>query len=419
MNDKIHAALENHVPPISLPTKAADDDSTYAFAGWAKNLGSGMYEPVFDATVKLDTVQVVYQKNPKETIGVVIHVTDTYSEIVQRIDSTLKDNGIDLPTKPSDGDSNYVLVWVKDDSTGEYKPEFKGELIVEEIVVQYGDNPTDTIHVKIRPKDTHTQITDKIGSALTNHLPPIKVTPKDTSYSLIGWKQDSKTGNYVPIFSKDELVFKINFHLPDGAELVEEFEGYVYGKVTKLPDAVMTSDTTWVFKGWYTKTKGRGNHVKAMREGDYGNKSLYPYFIKTLRYDTYGEKEVNANGQKGEIVVIYTDRADTTIERALRSVMPKDFSKNGVKYTFNGWKLNEDVYTATFKRVTVRFNVVLDSRAFSIEEAQMGARYAVFDMDGRVVRRGVVSNGSQRVEVPKSGSYMVRVGKDALQVNVK
>lgn len=419
VNAKINDALENHVPPIPLPTKAADDDSTYAFAGWAKNLGSGMYEPVFDATVKLDTIQVVYQKNPKETIDVVIHVTDTYNEIVQRIDSTFNDRGLDLPTKPSDGDSNYVLVWVKDDSTGEYEPEFKGELIVVEIAAQYGDSPTDTIHVMIRPKDTNAEINNKIGNALTNHLPPIKVTPKDTSYSLVGWKQDSKTGNYVPIFSKDELVFKINFHLPEGAELTEEFEGYVYGKVAKLPDAVMTSDTTWVFKGWYTKTKGRGNHVKAMREGDFGNKSLYPYFIKTLRYDTYGEKEVNANGEKGEIVVIYTDRADTTIERALRSVLPKDFAKNGVKYTFNGWKLVDGVYVAIFKRVSVRFNVVLDSRAFSIEEAQMGARYAVFDMDGRVVKRGVVSNGSQRVEVPKSGSYTVRVNKDAVQVNVK
>ena len=49
----------------------------------------------------------------------------------------------------------------------------------------------------------------------------------------------------------------------------------------------------------------------------------------------------------------------------------------------------------------------------------MGSRYAVFDMDGRVVKRGTVSNGSQRVEIPKSGSYMVRVGKDAVQVNVK
>lgn len=419
VNAKINDALENHVPPIPLPTKAADDDSTYAFAGWAKNLGSGMYEPVFDATVKLDTIQVVYQKNPKETIDVVIHVTDTYNEIVQRIDSTFNDRGLDLPTKPSDGDSNYVLVWVKNDSTGEYEPEFKGELIVVEIAAQYGDSPTDTIHVMIRPKDTNAQINNKIGNALTNHLPPIKVTPKDTSYSLVGWKQDSKTGNYVPIFSKEELVFKINFHLPEGAELTEEFEGYVYGKVAKLPDAVMTSDTTWVFKGWYTKTKGRGNHVKAMREGDFGNKSLYPYFIKTLRYDTYGEKEVNANGEKGEIVVIYTDRADTTIERALRSVLPKDFAKNGVKYTFNGWKLVDGVYVAIFKRVSVRFNVVLDSRAFSIEEAQMGARYAVFDMDGRVVKRGVVSNGSQRVEVPKSGSYTVRVNKDAVQVNVK
>ena len=421
VNDKINSALENHEPPIPLPTKAADDDSTYDFAGWAKNLGTGMYEPIFDASVKLDTIQVVYQKNPEETIDVVIHVTDTYREIIQRIDSTFNEHDIELPSKPSDGDSNYVLVnWKKNDSTDVYEPEFKGELIVIEIVAQYGDSPTDTIHVKIRPKDTNTQITDKIGSALTSHLPPIKVTPKDSSYSLVGWKQDSKTGNYVPVFSKDEqLVFKINFHLPEGAELVEEFEGYVYGKVTKLPDAVMTSDTSWVFKGWYTKTKGRGDRVKAMREGDYGNKSLYPYFIKTLRYNTYGEKDVNANGQKGEVVVIYTDRADTTIARALLAVAPKDFSKGGVTYTFTGWTIKDGVYVAKFKKVSIRFNVVLDSRAFSIEEAQVGARFAVFDMDGRVVRRGVVANGSQRVEVPKSGSYTVRVGKDALQVNVK
>jgi hypothetical protein len=363
---------------------------------------------------------VVYQKDPEKTTDVVIHVTDTYREIVQRIDSTFEDRGIALPTKSSDGDSNYTLVWVKDDSTGVYKPEFKGELILVEIVAQYGDSPADTIHVFIRPKDSGAQINEKIGAALTNHMPPIKVVPKDSSYSLMGWKQDPKTGNYVPYYSKNEqLVFRINFHLPEGAELVEEFDGYVYGEVTTLPAAVMTSDPTWVFKGWYTKTKGRGNHVKAMREGDYGNKSLYPYFIKTLRYDTYGVDNENADGEKGEVVVIYTDRADTTIARALRSVMPKDFTKGKVTYTFNKWILVDDVYTATFKKLSARFNVTLDTRAFNIEEAQMGARYAVFDTDGRVVRRGIVSNGSQRVEVPKSGSYTVRVGKAAVQVNVK
>ena len=178
-----------------------------------------------------------------------------------------------------------------------------------------------------------------------------------------------------------------------------------------LPNAVMKSDSSWKFKGWYTKTKGRGDHVKAMREKDSGNKSLYPLFQKTLRYD--------ANGDKGEIVVIYTDRADTTIARALRGVTPKDYTKNGKIYTFDKWVLEDDVYTATFKNQKVRFNVVLDTRSFNIEEAQVGDRITVFDMDGRIVKRGIVSNGSQHVEVPKPGSYTVRVGKDAVQVNVK
>ena len=43
----------------------------------------------------------------------------------------------------------------------------------------------------------------------------------------------------------------------------------------------------------------------------------------------------------------------------------------------------------------------------------------VLDLNGKVVKRGVISNESQRVEVPKSGSYTVRVGKQAAQVNVK
>jgi hypothetical protein len=119
------------------------------------------------------------------------------------------------------------------------------------------------------------------------------------------------------------------------------------------------------------------------------------------------------------VVVIYTDRADTTIARALKSVIPDEISKNGVRYAFVKWKLEDGVYKAVLKSLAVRFNVAVDARALNIEEAQMGSRYAVFDMDGRVVKRGTVSNGSQRVEIPKSGSYMVRVGKDAVQVNVK
>lgn len=411
VSEKINDALASHVPPIPLPTKAEDEDSTYDFDGWKLNPGTGMYEPDFEASVKLDTIKVKYQDDPERFTEVVVHVTDIHKEIVQKINETLEGMGIPLPSKESDGDSSYVLDWMQNPETGVYEPDFKGVLRVEQIIVKYGDGATDTIYVDIRAQDSKSQIEQKINDALNNHLPPIKVKGKDDTYTLAGWEKDESTGYYVPVFAKGDVVYLINFHLPEGAVLTTKFNGYNYGEVTLLPDAVMKSDTTWVFNGWYTKTKGRGDRVKAMRENDAGNKSLYPLFQKTIRYEIAGKT--------GEVVVIYTDRADTTIARALKSAIPSDITKNGVKYAFVKWELKDGVYTAVLKSLAVRFNVVLDSRAFCIEEAQMGARYAVFDMDGRVVRRGVVSNGSQRVEVPKSGSYTVRVNKEAVQVNVK
>ncbi|SHL05640.1 Listeria/Bacterioides repeat-containing protein [Fibrobacter sp. UWT2] len=411
INEKINDALAGHVPPIALPTKDEDKDSTYAFDGWEKNPTSGQYEPVFDATVKKDTIDVKYQDDPEKHIDVEIHVTDVHKDIVEKINAALEQNGIALPSKPDNGDSTYVLDWKQNPETGVYEPDFKGVLRVEQIIVKYGDGATDTIYVDIRAQDSKSQIEQKINDALNNHLPPIKVKGKDDTYTLAGWEKDEATGYYVPVFAKGDVVYVINFHLPEGAVLTSKFNGYNYGEVTLLPDAVMKSDTTWVFNGWYTKTKGRGDRVKAMRETDAGNKSLYPLFQKTLRYEIAGKT--------GEVVVIYTDRADTTIARALKSVIPDEISKNGVRYAFVKWKLEDGVYKAVLKSLAVRFNVAVDARALNIEEAQMGSRYAVFDMDGRVVKRGTVSNGSQRVEIPKSGSYMVRVGKDAVQVNVK
>ena len=411
ISEKINAALASHVPPIPLPTKAEDADSTYDFDGWKLNPGTGMYEPDFEASVKLDTIKVKYQDNPEKFIDVTIHTTDVHKDIVQKINKALEDNGIALPSKESDGDSTYVLDWKQNPNTGVYEPDFKGELIVEKIVVKYGDNDSDTLYVDIRAKDTKSQINQKINEALNNHLPPIKVEGPSSAHKLVDWEKNKKTGYYEPVFAKGDLVFKINFHLPEGAELTEKFNGYNYGEVTMLPDAVMKSDTTWVFKGWYTKPKGRGDRIRSMRETDSGNKSLYPLFQKTIRYD--------ANGVKGEIEVIYTDRAEVTITRALDDVIPANYTKGKSTFAFDKWVLKDGVYTATFKKVGTSFNVYASARGFTIEEAKLGARLMVLDLNGKVVKRGVISNESQRVEVPKSGSYTVRVGKQAAQVNVK
>lgn len=400
---------------------------SFLHAGWTLSDG-GAKEYDFGAKYGTDAnvilypywsklVKVHYGSKDKDTLWVDLGNVESDSLVSNAISEALLSNEpvIELPSKNADDKYVYTLKWVSD-SLAVYEPIFEKSERKKEIVVVYGSGERDTIIIKDPKFKTDEELQKLIKDAFANHDPviplPTKAADSLYEYEFAKFVLNTQTGIYEPLFVKaGSLLFKINFHLPEGAELVEDFAGYKYGDVTKLPDAVMTSDTSWKFNGWYTKTKGRGDRVKAMREKDSGNKSLYPLFQKTLRYD--------ANGDKGEIKVIYTDRADTTIARALRSVTPKDYTEGKVTYTFSKWVLEDGVYTATFKNQTVRFNVVLDSRSFNIEEAQVGDRITVFDMDGRVVKRGIVSNGSQHVEVPKSGSYTVRVGKAAVQVNVK
>lgn len=400
---------------------------SFLHAGWALSDG-GTKEYDFGAKYSTDAdvtlypywsklVKVHYGSENKDTLWVDLSAVKSDSLVSNAISEALLSHEpmIELPSKDYDDKYLYSLKWVSD-SLAIYEPSFEKYERKKDIIVAYGTDEKDTIHIKDTKFKTDEELQDLIKDAFAKHDPviplPTKAADSLYEYEFAKFVLNSETGIYEPLFVKtSNLFFKINFHLPEGAELTKKFDGYRSGVVTKLPDAVMKTDTSWKFNGWYTKTKGRGDRVKAMREKDSGNKSLYPLFQKTIRYE--------ANGDKGEIVVIYTDRADTTVARALLSVKPKDYTKGGKTYTFDKWVLEDDVYTATFKNLTVRFNVVLDNRAFEIQEARLGARYAVFDMDGRVVKRGVVSNGSQRVEVAKSGSYTVRVDKAAVQVNVK
>ena len=362
-------------------------------------------------------VKVHYGSEDKDTVWVDLGNVESDSLVSNAISEALLSHEpvIELPSKKNDDKYLYSLKWVSD-SLAIYEPSFEKYERKKDIIVAYGTDEKDTIHIKDTKFKTDDELQQLIKDAFASHDPviplPTKAPDSLYEYEFAKFVLNTEKGIYEPIFVKSgNKLFKINFHLPEGAVLTENFAGYRYGEVTKLPGAIMKSDTSWKFKGWYTKTKGRGDHVKAMRETDTGNRSLYPLFQKTIRYD--------ANGDKGEIEVIYTGRADTTIARALQGVKPKDYTKNGKTFTFDKWVLENGVYKAEFKSASARFNVAVESRAFNIEEAQVGARYAVFDMDGRIVKRGVVSNGSQRVDVPKSGSYTVRVDKAAVQVNVK
>ena len=65
------------------------------------------------------------------------------------------------------------------------------------------------------------------------------------------------------------------------------------------------------------------------------------------------------------------------------------------------------------------FSVNTVGRDIQIVHARVGSAYAVFDMQGRVLRVDLVSSENFNLTVPSAGTYLVRVGSQSRKVNIK
>ena len=65
------------------------------------------------------------------------------------------------------------------------------------------------------------------------------------------------------------------------------------------------------------------------------------------------------------------------------------------------------------------FNLNVAGKQIQINSSVTGAPYAIFDMQGSVVLQGNLEATNIKLYVPRSGTYIVRIGKTTRQVNVK
>ena len=66
-----------------------------------------------------------------------------------------------------------------------------------------------------------------------------------------------------------------------------------------------------------------------------------------------------------------------------------------------------------------RFNLHVQNRTLQIQNARIGSAFAVLDLQGRVLRRGVVNSSEFSMELQNAGTYIVRVGKEIQKIRVK
>ncbi|SHK20981.1 MBG domain-containing protein [Fibrobacter sp. UWB12] len=65
------------------------------------------------------------------------------------------------------------------------------------------------------------------------------------------------------------------------------------------------------------------------------------------------------------------------------------------------------------------FGISAGNRSIQVSGSTVGKQFAVLDLQGRVVRKGVVESSNFEIPVPNTGIYMVRIGTSAQRVRVK
>lgn len=66
-----------------------------------------------------------------------------------------------------------------------------------------------------------------------------------------------------------------------------------------------------------------------------------------------------------------------------------------------------------------QFSVLVNDRSLQILAARIGATYALFDMQGKVLLQGRVQSANFEIPVARSGNYLIRVGNNVQRIAVK
>jgi len=68
---------------------------------------------------------------------------------------------------------------------------------------------------------------------------------------------------------------------------------------------------------------------------------------------------------------------------------------------------------------TPKFSIQVQARSIQISAAPMNSVYAIFDMQGRVLKNGRVSAANFNIALPRAGSYLVKIGNQTRKVNIR
>jgi uncharacterized repeat protein (TIGR02543 family) len=190
----------------------------------------------------------------------------------------------------------------------------------------------------------------------------------------------------------------------------------------------------YVFEGWYYDADF-SNAASQISRGSFGDKTFYAKWkvrTYTITYmaGAYGlgivpaeekvfDKSITLQGvsylRDGYVQVGWSTEDGGAKKYDLEST----YSTNAKLTLYPYWETESASIRYGKAGRLNGFSVAVQGRALDIYGMKAGAKWAVYDMSGSLVAQGVASSVSSRVQIQKSGNYVVRMGGQFRTVRVR
>ena len=299
---------------------------------------------------------------------------------------------------------------------------------------------------------------------------PTRAATAEWKYSHKGWRPAldyvTEAATYTAIYDSSKVEYKVTFM--NGTIVIDE-QMVPYGDAAVAPTNVNREG--YKFVGWNTSfakvtealtvkalfeeliiraisvVNADGEKIDSAKIED-GEKYTLPEAPKKEGYtfDAYydGNKKLGVAGDEISvtanitIVAKYLENPKSSSSSAVPSSSQHEIatnssnsrndmsSSNQQEFASSSSTPRNDVASSSSAKteavvasVVPQFSVMVNGRSLQISAARIGATYALFDMQGKVLLQGRVQSANFEIPVARSGNYLIRVGNNVQRIAVK
>lgn len=245
---------------------------------------------------------------------------------------------------------------------------------------------------------------------------PFRVATAEWIYSHKGWRPAldyvTEAATYIAIYDSSKVEYKVTFM--NGVEVIDE-QMVPYGDAAVAPTNVIREG--YKFVGWNTTFAKVTENLTV--------KALFEEIPKSSSSVTISSSN-SADESSSSSIPKSSSSAKSSSSSILSSSTKQLSSSSAVKSSNSANSSSSQSKSSSSGKTglvyaleTPQFSIQVISRNIQISAAPLGSVYAIFDMQGKVLKNDRVESLNINIVMPQAGNYLVKIGNQTQRISVK